>query len=66
MQVLLETCPLFNSIYNKMHMGQICIYIEAIQISNSSGICKTNMYNNYCYLGLFGKRKWQSFQILFE
>ena len=29
------------------------IYIEAIQITSSSGIYKTNIYHNDCYLGLF-------------
>ena len=29
------------------------IYIEAIQITSSSGIYKTNIYHNNCYLGLF-------------
>ena len=28
-------------------------YIEAIQIASRSGIYKTNIYHNDCYLGLF-------------
>ena len=28
-------------------------YIEAIQITNNSGIYKTSTYNNDCYLQLF-------------
>ena len=36
-----------------MHMGQIYIYIEAIQITSSSEISNTNTYHNDCYLRSF-------------
>ena len=29
------------------------MYIEEIQITSNSGICKTNIYHNDCYLQLF-------------
>ena len=46
-------------------MGQICIYIEAIQITRSSGIYQTNIYHNDCYVDVlagcpvqYGKYFW--------
>ena len=54
------TATKINCIWGK------CIYAEAIQITSSSGIYKTNIYHNDSYLRLFEKRKWQSFQISYE
>ena len=39
------------------------LYIEAMEITSSSGIHMNNIYNNGCYSRLFEKRQWQSFQI---
>ena len=36
-----------------------------MQITSSSGIYKTNIYHNGCYLQLFGKKQWQSFLITY-
>ena len=49
MQLLLETSPLFQVTKIKCIWGKY-IYIEAIQITSSSGMSYTNIYHNDCYL----------------